>query len=108
MVHNNNSNEQQLINKQESPAKKILKFDVHDDVPNNSHDASQLEKTKEKRKIQICEIIDESTVAVHNSQDNKSVPKSEHFSTLIPNIQASDQTQPSTSPSSPASGRSHL
>ena len=90
LVHNDNSNEQQLINKEESPAKRILKYDIHNVVPNNSHDASQLEKTKEKPKIQNGEIIDESTVAVHNSQDNKSVPKSEHFTTLIPNIQALD------------------
>ena len=86
VVHNDNSNEQQLINEEESPAKRILKYDVHNDVPNDSHDASQLQTTQEKRKIRFCEIIDESTVAVHNSQDNESVPKSEHFSTLIPNI----------------------
>ena len=50
VVHNDNSNVEQLITEEESPAKRILTYDVDNDVPNDSHDAPQLEKAKEKPK----------------------------------------------------------
>ena len=67
VVHNNNSDEQQLINKEESPGKRLLNNDVDNNVSNDNYDLSQLEKTKEKPKIQNAEIINESTDKFHNS-----------------------------------------